>query len=187
MNRTATLQEINNWRSTGNYPEWASTFKKRDRYFSYKRNPNVKPILYLKDLHHHAKDFCAFIKKVLPNESIYLTGSWVNGTFCHPDSTPEYCEVRKDIGKQEISDFDLFLPKLTLQEARELMWEIGKKYEIKVDAVHWWCSGINIKTGEIRACNVENKLGPIVKRQYRNNYTEEELEPYKELIYGMSR
>lgn len=179
---TVTLAEINNWRTTGEYPKWANEFRRQDKYFSFKRDPNAKPILYLEDLHDHAKQFCDKLKDILPNYTIYLTGSWVNGTFCHPDTTPEYCQVRKEIGKQEISDFDLFLPELPLQEARELLWEVGKEHKVKVDAVHWWGPGINIRTGDIIACNDENKLGPVVKRQYRKHYSLEQLQKIQHLL-----
>lgn len=181
MSKTVTLEEINSWRHSGNYPEWASTFAKRDRYFSYKRNPNAKPLLSVKDLHPHALQFCHFIKTII-SEDVCITGSWVNGTFCHPEVTPEYCKIRKEIGKQDTSDFDLYFPNKNLQEAQELCRQIGKEHGLKVDAVEWWGSGINIRTDEVVACNPENKLGPVVKRQYKNHYSESELSKIENLL-----
>lgn len=179
-----TLGELMEWQRDGNYPEWAETFMKNQKVLAYKRDLTIKPALNWEDIHPYAK--AAFCKiQSFFDTPIFLTGSWVNGTWCHPEDKPEYADLRKSVGKSVISDIDIYLHTPDVSNTRKKLWQIGDQIDVKVDYVSWWGVGINPEFGLI-ACNDRNRLGGGVKKQYRNHYTAEELSNNKHLFYNVS-
>lgn len=170
MKKTATLQDIINWKKAGKAPEWAGDFLKREQLWDFKRNPEAVPIVDYDELHDYAKNYAEKFTKHFPEGDLHITGSWVNNTFSHPEVNPEYAKLRKDLGKTEISDLDFWTSITPREEARKKLWKLAEEEGIKVDWVEWWGPAICIDTKEFRACNKENRFAGVFKKKLKSYF-----------------
>lgn len=185
MSKRYTLQELLNICKTHDIPKEVLPFYNNQRFLEYKRNAEVKPILYWKDLHPYAKEAYKKVSELF-GEDIYITGSWVNGTWSHPEDKPEYAKLRLKLGKSEISDLDFYVKTNNIKEARKKLWDIGDSLGLKLDYVNWWGTGINNK-GELIACNDKNIIAGDIKKKYKNHYSDSELFKFEVFKHELSR
>lgn len=151
-----------------NYVDWLN-FK------NLKRRIDFEELNTLADINNHW-----YLKEVLPQfidrakkhgiNDLYLTGSWVRGTYRHPlkKESKDKIELAKKVGSSEISDLDFWTSETSREKFNEVFKEFSNKIGIHVSWVSWPGPGILLTTDT--NSEMVKSVGCNENREISNNY-----------------
>lgn len=171
MARTCTLAELDRWTAEGGGPDWSKTAILHNRYLMNKRTPKHDIVMDINQVHSDVASVLHVFKGAFPDpEDLHLSGSWVVGTWSHPEKADEDAlEIRSILGKPLRSDLDFFAAITPKEEAKKKLWSIADRIGWKCDLVGWWGPCVPIHGGPPRAANPQNKMSGKFKKLFVNN------------------
>ena len=149
------------------------------RFKQLKKRVDFEELHTLDDIlnHWYLKNYIKqFVNHAIENNihDLYLTGSWVRGTYRHPDKieTIDKVNFAKEIGRNEISDIDFWTKETSREKFYEVFRSFSEKLGVHISWVAWPGPGILCTTNEnpklIKqvGCNNEGIISNNYKRVF---------------------
>ena len=139
---TYTLADIKDWVDTDVYPVEHERMYAKFKHKRFKKRIDHSPLYTLNEClnHWYLKQYLPeFIEAFKGTKDLYITGSWVRGTWRHPDSeiTHDKIKIAALDMKKPISDIDFWTSKTSKEMAKPVLERIADKLDIKVSWVEW--------------------------------------------------
>lgn len=164
-----TLREIREWYKNGNAPEEYVSDVEQIFWKEFKRSQLFPELESLDEIlnHFYLKDLIPKFIEAFPIENdLHFTGSWVRGTWRHPDfeECKEKCARAIRMGKEPVSDLDFWTKYTPNLEAKEKIREVGYSLGVYTSWVAWCGPAICLTTGERTGANDRGHISKRYKK-----------------------
>lgn len=160
-----TLQDIIDWQTADDVPEYARSTVQKVTFWNIKGRQDWQPIKTKEYVMNHwylSEYIQPFILEFEEEQDLYITGSWIRGTWRHPKYGPnDKILAAQSLNKPSISDIDFWTKYVPEDEARERIKNIAGKLNMSASWVAWPGPCINLfgkDDSTWQGCNIHNVI-----------------------------